>query len=119
MKYILSLLAFVLPFVALGADKAATIDDGIKTIGDIVALIIPIAIGIALITFIWGVMKYMIAKDEDSQKEARSVMLWGIIGLFVIVSVWGIVGLIGETFGITDNTIEDIPTVPGLGDSDD
>ena len=110
MKYISSLLMFVFPVVA----SAQTVGDGVDTIGDIVASLVPILIGIALIVFIWGVLQYMIAKDEEAQKTARSVMLWGIIGLFVIVAVWGIVGLLADTFGIDVGGTTAIPEVPGL-----
>ena len=41
-------------------------------------------------------------------------MWWGIIALFVIISIWGIVRWIGATVGITnqDNSPIQIPGVP-------
>jgi uncharacterized membrane protein len=62
--------------------------------------LIPILITLGVVYFIWGVIKYVTAKDPDAQKEARSVMISGIIGLFVIVSIWGLVNLISNTFGV-------------------
>lgn len=110
MKYIVSLLVLALPVVTFAQD----IQGGIDTIGEIIAALIPIGIGLALITFIWGILKYVIAKDEEGQKEARSVMIYGVIALFVIVSVWGLVGLIGNTFGIDQGGNVETPSVPGL-----
>ncbi len=54
---------------------------------------------LALIYFIYGVAKYIMnAGDPEAQKEARSVMIWGIVALFVIVSVWGLITVLQNTF---------------------
>lgn len=110
MKYALSLAVLFFPVIT----SAQTIQDGIGTVGGIIDSLVPILIGIALLTFIWGIIKYILSKDEESQKEARGIMIWGIIGLFVIVAVWGIVGLLAETFGIDVGGSTNIPSVPGL-----
>lgn len=60
---------------------------------------IPILISISVIVFVWGVFRYVIAEGEDKQKS-RNVMMYGIIGLFVMVSVWGLVTLVYNTFGL-------------------
>ena len=38
---------------------------------DILDLIIPIVITLALIYFIWGIARYVTAKDDDTKAEAR------------------------------------------------
>jgi len=74
---------------------------GVLTIiSRILNTVIPILITLGVIFFIWGVIQYVTAKDEEKQKEARQTMIYGIIGLFVIVSIWGLVGLLTKTFGI-------------------
>lgn len=70
--------------------------------------LIPFVIGLAVLSFLWGVFQYMTAKEEDDQKKARSFMLYGIIGLFVMVSVWGLVNLLGDTLNLSNAT----PTAP-------
>lgn len=48
--------------------------------------------GLALLAFFWGLMKFISkAGDEKSHAEGKSLMVWGLIALFVMVSVWGIV----------------------------
>jgi len=81
---------------------------------DILNLVVPVVITIALIYFIWGVARYIITDDEDKKKAARDVMVYGAIGLFFIVSIWGIVGLLQDFTGARDTTI-DVPGVPGTG----
>ena len=60
---------------------------------------IPILISISVIVFVWGVFRYVLAEGED-KKKGRDVMMYGIIGLFVMVSVWGLVALVYNTFGL-------------------
>ena len=40
------------------------------------------------------------AGNSEAIEEGKKKMLYGVIGLFVIVSVWGLVGILRETFGI-------------------
>ena len=64
---------------------------------------IPILISISVIVFVWGVFRYVIAEGEDKARS-RDVMLYGIIGLFVMVSVWGLVTIVKNTFDLDDNS---------------
>jgi len=62
--------------------------------------VIPIVIGLALLTFLWGVMKYGTSRDEATRKESIAIIINGIIVLFVMVSVWGLVWLFASFFGV-------------------
>lgn len=62
--------------------------------------VIPIIIGLALLTFLWGVMKYGTSRDEATRKESIAIIINGIIVLFVMVSVWGLVALFSDFFGL-------------------
>lgn len=93
----------------------------LERIGQIIGTIIPILIAAGVLYFIWGVIKYITAKDEEKQTEARTVMISGIIGLFVIISVWGLVRVIQTTFDVKNDgsqvTGGDIPCIPGSYDA--
>lgn len=57
---------------------------------------------LALVLFLWGMMVFLTSTDknaEDSQK-GKQHMLWGIIGMFVMMAVFGIMRLIISTLGI-------------------
>lgn len=61
--------------------------------------IIPLLITLATVYFLWGVIGYiMAAGDEKKITEARYFIIYGLIGLFVIVSMWGLVNLAVSTF---------------------
>ena len=93
---------------------AANLDTLLQQVKNTLDTVIPIAITIALIYFIWGVIQYVIASDEENKAKARQQMIWGVIGLFVIVAVWGIVNFIGTYLDITPGT--DLTDVPGVPD---
>ncbi len=54
----------------------------------------------ALLLFLYGVLKTMFVDGtkEESRKNGRYFMMWGIISLFVMISVWGLVNILKESF---------------------
>ena len=63
---------------------------------------LPAIITVAIIYFVWGVVQYMMASDEEQKKLGRSKIINGLIGLFVIVSFWGLIEIVKTSFGITN-----------------
>ncbi len=69
---------------------------GIKTLfysfGQLVDGLILIVVGIALLAFFWGLVKFIFAQGSEASKlEAKKIMGWGLVALFVMISVWGLV----------------------------
>lgn len=59
----------------------------------LVALLMAVAVGY----FLFGVMKFVKDQDsEDAQVEGKRHMLWGIIGIAIMVSVYGILNFINS-----------------------
>ncbi|HEY4483111.1 MAG TPA: pilin [Candidatus Paceibacterota bacterium] len=72
--------------------------------------LIVLVAGLALLYFIWGVVVFISKSGEsEGRKEGRSKMIWGIVGLFVMVSVWGLVNLIADSFQIGTGSVEQPP----------
>lgn len=100
-----------LPFVA-GA--ISDIDGVIDTANDILGAIIPIVIAVAVVIFLIGVLNYVRAgaDEDDKKKQARGLMIFGIIALFVMVSVWGLVNVLSGTLDLDteapNDAIEDL-----------
>lgn len=66
-------------------------------IDNVLQVLVPTLIVLALAIFIWGMVTFIFAAgrgSEESMKVGKSRMLWGVVGLFVIVSVWGLVQLL-------------------------
>ena len=62
--------------------------------------IIAILFSVATLYFLYGIAKYIWNPDnEEAREEGRRGMLYGIIGMFVMVSVFGIMKFLINTTG--------------------
>lgn len=103
---------FVFPLVVAGATGGSStgLQNMVSQLGGLVQALIPIVIGLAVLVFLWGVLRYVIASDDAGKDSGRVFMLWGIIALFVMVSVWGLVNILRETLQLNPAT----PPAPGI-----
>ena len=97
--------------VTPGATNTTTFQNMLCTVGNILDFAIPILITLGVVYFVWGVITYVISSDEEAKKSGRDRMIWGIIGLTVIVGVWGLVTILGNTFGTNGAVNVNLPTV--------
>ena len=91
--------ASVMPFLAFAQTRVSSIWDIFSMINRVLNILVPLFIAIAVVYFIWEVFQYTIAADEEKKKLAKVQMIYGIIGIFVMVSVWGLVNILQGTFG--------------------
>ncbi len=100
----------LLPFTSFAA--LGNINGLVTDIGTIVNNIIPILFAVALLSFFWGLVKY-IWSGEGGAEEAKSTMLWSIIALFVMASVWGLVNFLGDAVGVKKESAPSVaPLIP-------
>ncbi len=60
---------------------------------------------VALVYFLWGVFGYVRNSDsEEARATGRRHMLWGIVGMFVMISVFAIMAFILNTVGVSPTT---------------
>jgi hypothetical protein len=57
-------------------------------------------ISASVVVFVWGVVKFIRSEGDDKQ-SGREFMFWGLVGLFVMVTVWGLVSVLQGTLNIT------------------
>ncbi len=69
-------------------------------LSDIFTPLIALIIGLAFVTFLWGVYKYVTVASTEGKEGARATIIYGLIGLFVMLSVWGLVSILTKTFDI-------------------
>jgi hypothetical protein len=68
-------------------------------ISDVINPLIAVVVGIATLTFLWGLIKYLKGSTKsDERAQANSYMLYGILGLFIMVAFWGFVTLLLNVF---------------------
>lgn len=52
----------------------------------------------ALVAYLYAIFRHMNQVGESSRTKLKNVMLWGFVGLFVMVSIWGILRILQDTF---------------------
>lgn len=83
----------------------------INAVAYVVGLLIPIAIGVALLVFFWGLINYI----WHPEKKANKKVMWaGLISLFIMVSIWGIIAFVQSALGIHGNSSspQNAPYIP-------
>ena len=65
--------------------------------------IIFLLFALAAVYFLYGLAQYLLSpNNEEVRKKSKSVMFWGLIGLFIMVAVFGIMRLILGTFKVNN-----------------
>ena len=92
---------WALPFMAFAQTANPTylssLISGAKTLLDQLVVFL---IALAVVWFIWNVVRYTMSDDEEKKGAAKSQMINGIIAIAVIVSVWGLVAILQSIFGV-------------------
>lgn len=73
--------------------------------------VVPFLVTLAVAAFVYGIIKYFLnPENEEKRKEGKSYMFWGLVTLFVMVSIWALVGILAASF--TPNNPIKIPGLP-------
>jgi hypothetical protein len=78
----------------------ANLGDFIDLAGCLFNKLIPVLMTAAIVVFIYGIVVYIKNADNpEKRKEGNMTMLYGLLALFVMVSIWALVAILGETVG--------------------
>ncbi len=106
------------PVSAFAAVVATGVTDVVTAIQSIVTLLIPLLMGLAVVAFFWGLVKYIAnASDEAAKESGKTLMIWGMVAIFVMVALWGILGWVQTQLGLTGTVTTSTPpafAVPGV-----
>lgn len=107
--------AFAVPLVSLAAVSNLS-DVGSFIINLINNVLVPVLFAVAFIVFLWGAFDTFIlgANSEDVKEKGKNLMLWGLIGFFVMVSVWGLVNILTGSIQFGNNTGVTPPVTPPI-----
>ncbi|MBI4065845.1 hypothetical protein HY412_01460 [Candidatus Kaiserbacteria bacterium] len=99
-----ALAAFAVPLVSLAAVSNLS-DAGSFIINIINNVLVPVLFAIAFIVFLWGAFYTFIlgSNDEEAKTNGRNLMLWSLIGFFVMVSIWGLVNILTGSVSFGNN----------------
>jgi hypothetical protein len=69
----------------------------------IVNPLLALLFGAGLIVFLFGIVEFFFELDvrgnQSAKENGKNHMLWGVIGMFIMVSAWSIFRLIAATVG--------------------
>lgn len=67
----------------------------------IIQPLIILLFALAILVFLWGIFEFIRdAESSDGREKGKQHMIYGIIGIVIMVAVWGIIGILKNTFGI-------------------
>ena len=87
--------------------SAATLLDTLALFNTFLNAMIGLFITLAIVVFFWGLIKYLMVAGEE-KSEGLQIMFYGVIAIFVMVSIWGIIRLLQSTFKVTSTD----PVIP-------
>jgi uncharacterized membrane protein YozB (DUF420 family) len=91
------LLLTLIPSIA-SAQAVTTFEGLVGRVYSMLSMIVPIIISLALIVFLWGIFLLVKSNSEKGRADAINIITFGIVALFIMVSVWGFVALLSNTF---------------------
>lgn len=120
MKKIIALsFAFLAPFTLVHAvagvavTNVSDVSSFAVLLGSYFDLAVQLMVAAAVAWVIWSAFQFVLsAGDEESRGKARDGIIYGIIGIAVMLSVWGLVRIFLTSTGITANPAHiAVPTV--------
>ncbi len=75
--------------------------------------LIPFLITLGVVYFVYGVVSYVIADGEEAKSKGRDQVIFGVIGLAVIIGLWGLVAIVRNTLELNGDNNK-APSSEGL-----
>ncbi len=115
MKKVFSLTTLALAFPALAFAQSTVrnlSDAGNFVINTINNIVVPVLFAVAFVVFLYGAFETFIigASSDEAKDKGKNLMLWSLIGFFVMISVWGLVSILTGTVNFSSNTQGTLPS---------
>ncbi len=95
----ISVVAVIMPFIVLAQDSQLKII--LTNTQEMLTLILQISMTLAFVVFIWGIVRFIAAAGNPQQiKQAKSIIVYGIIGIAIMAMTTGIIVFLQLYFGI-------------------
>lgn len=103
MKKIIAFGIAFLPSIALAQlGGVGTADNLVTFLKNVLNTATVLILGAAVVFFLWGVFQFvMAAGDDEARAKGRNHIIYGIIGIAVMVSLWGLVNFFTGSAGLT------------------
>lgn len=118
--YILTLLIPSVAFADPQQDAAIEAQNFVILFSEVILTpLIALLSGIAFLVFLYGCAVYIFnATNDQARSQGRQHIIFGLIGLLVMVSAWAILTIASNTFGLGEQQdCANDPTAAGCGDA--
>lgn len=98
--------------VPLFAFAQTTLSSLVQEFNSLFVIIPSVIIGLAIVFFFWQTLRFFkVAQSDEERTQAKAMMVYSIVAIFVMISLWGIIALLMNTLQLdTDrrNNLEEI-----------
>jgi phosphatidylserine synthase len=100
---------------AQAAPITRTVDGFLSYIVYLAGKALPLLIIAAVVLLLFGIVRLFFFDTSGTEREnGKKFVGYGILALFVMVSVWGLVNVLRSTFDLDNNNIPMAPAIPIL-----
>jgi len=80
-----------------------------KAVTAIVNPIIQVIFAVALVIFVYGIFEFVRGADNpEVRKKGQQHIMYGLIGLFIMISVFTIINILMNSIGVTGDQVPQI-----------
>lgn len=84
----------------------------VEEVVSVLVIVAPLLFVLTVLMFFWGLSKFILnSGNEADLTKGKNYMIWGIIGLFVLLSAGAIINLVSGDLGLGGNS-GILPTIP-------
>jgi len=105
----------MLVFAQTTLSSSSNLGDVISFIISIINLILPVLVGIAFLTFLFGIVKFIFSSGQEDHAEGIAFIKWSLIAMLVLVSFMGIILFFYSDLGFSSVQTLGIPSLPTSG----
>jgi len=89
--------------------QISNVNDLVTRLTGIGNVVIYLLVALAVIYIVWAVVHFLVKGSEGDENRHKAIMqiVWGIVGLVIILSIWGLVGILVNTFSTNINAPTD------------
>ncbi|MFA6257541.1 MAG: hypothetical protein WC671_00840 [Candidatus Paceibacterota bacterium] len=84
--------------------QATSLNEFIRNVDNmIINPLIGLLFALAIVYFLYGMFEFLSNQENEEKKTTgKSHMIWGIIGITIMMGVWTILSIVLNTLGISD-----------------
>lgn len=91
------LVSFIVPFAYAAVDTAAFAKVMQPLVDEIFYPIVYVVFSLGVFIFAYGVIEMIVKGDASARETGRKHILFGAIGMFIMISAWGIIHFVSDT----------------------